>query len=465
MNITHFISISFSEFQAWYSSGELRLSIHRLVAVPVDNADLPVLSDLQAQHILELLPHVDLENEHSLILVRVNCDAAPLPTCISARQVSIALEMTYIPSNAIVSIHPLSDRAARLLASRLDGYNIRLSTPLPEVNLDALWTEWAQRRAAAGASALLAMAVADSKFMPTPLLQDEAFGALHEANQQNTCPLQSKGLLANAVCYERHDPLSEDDIGFLQDLAVILKKRYEADPAMETVRRSLRDLCKDKEFAKKTLVEILTAEPVVQVFATCVSLTECPATMQSIALFLQWKYTTQRKGSVSLDAIFKSVRNASGKLPPESIEQALWLFGLFCGFDRFAADYYARTSTQHRFLSQHIEHRPCILEEPHPQAPPILSPQSAEQLPPITGNTAPMPSPETETAVVLIEPEKRAYSPLESSDPKEAPKIPPKEEKKSRAKGEKDNTDKKRTSVRTKSHPDKSATQTQELKL
>ncbi|NCB27526.1 MAG: hypothetical protein EOM62_19035 [Bacteroidia bacterium] len=360
MELMHFITVSFGEFQVWYNSGELRCNVDRFVAVTIGSDNNPIIDDFVCKRILDRMPHVDMEEEHSVVLVRVNFFERSLPQGRTTFGiVETALDMIYLPCSAICSLHPLTQRAGRILSSRLEEYNVRIEQPLFEDAVEALWREWSLRRALSGGETLLKLLIFGSTFVPSPALLADARASLCEMNMQNMFPLLSKGLVINVFCYDRHDPLANSDVGYLQDLAVILKKRYGDNIQGTQHQCALRELCTSDDLKQMSIADIISCDRVVSVLAGYEPLTGSSANLQSLVLFLRWKYTSQRKGSVVLKELLENVRECAEKIARDIIEQAVWLFGYYCGFDKLAGEYYARTPDRHAFVNRQIPHNPC----------------------------------------------------------------------------------------------------------
>jgi hypothetical protein len=375
MRMHHIIAVTFSEFQVWYESGELRCNFARLLAVPLDEAGAAVVDPLRCQELLELMPHVGLEDEHSILLARLDLSKSLGPVHAAATPAPTALlHMGYLPSATIQTVQPLTERGGRLLASRLESYNLKLARPLCAEAVEGLWSEWSRRRSLRGAAALVDLTIAGSTFTASPALLEEACEAVRLANVPVQIPLPDKGLLANVLCYDRHKPITEAELGYVMDLGVVLRDRFDAVTEMQPMMESLRAFCKVSENGRKTLPDILSDPDLVRIFDACATMTQCPVQVPSLVLFLRWKYRSQREDAVSVPAILETVRQCSGKLPRPCLEQAVWLFGLYCRFDRFAAYFYASHPTDYVFLASHVPHAPCAIAEVVPESPSVPPP-------------------------------------------------------------------------------------------
>lgn len=358
MKTSYIVSVTYSEFMAWYASGELRLSRNRLIKVPLDESGKPIPDQLRVQTIMDLLPYVDLENEHTILIVQLdkgisdNQDGIPLKT-------GELRAVIYLPFHCIQRLFPLTQRGSNLM-SRLDNYYVKLNEPLLEKQASHLLEQWSKRSSLRGASALVSIIVANSDFEPKDY-EDVAFKALNLANHSKKFPLNSHGLLASVFSYDRHDSVPDEDVGFVIDLGVILGKFFSSNDKVKTSIGQLRTFCKSREHKRLGLAEIFSNSEFNHFVRDMQQFIPGKVRLESFILFLKWKYDSQRKDCLNIEKLMDDVRQCAGKIEKNSIEQALWLFGYFWGFNRLADEYYARQSSRFPFITRKIPHDPCVL--------------------------------------------------------------------------------------------------------
>jgi hypothetical protein len=138
---------------------------------------------------------------------------------------------------------------------------------------------------------------------------------------------------------------------------------------------SLREFCKQKEYEHKRLFEILAEPDFSRMLADGQKQTDCPVHIAGLILFLQWKYQAQRTGGVEIDKLLIAVKQGLGTLPADILQESLWLFGLFCGFERIAQDVYASDPGQYTFYKG-----PASLQSKRlkPDDIPLASPPTAQ---------------------------------------------------------------------------------------
>jgi len=434
MNVGYIVSVTLAEFQVWYATGELRLSRSRLLPVPCSASGQPAPDKLRKNEIMDLLPHVDLEDEHSVLLVVLN-GAEPEGRYeeLSGADTPLVENVGYLSSSKIRSIHPLTRRGAEILSSRMEGYAIKLGTPLFEDETSCMLFQWSLRRSLRGGSALLELCVAKPDFQPPADLIEAACESLNLLNEQARFPMPDQSLLANVMCYDRHDPIPEDDIGYVYDLGVILRKMFDTKAEVKGGLDKLREFCKGTEKTKLRLSELLADFVLRPVLEDLRGLVASTVDLSTVVLFLGWKYKSQRAGAADIGGILEDVRNSAGKTEKENIQAALWLFGFFWGFDRMANDYYARQPERFAFVSDRVRHKPVELPEKlllaaPPAGPPLATaePEPKKEETSVTEEVSLEPSATKEVSVVRegtgepVEPDEQP-TPDEAAEDKEEP--------------------------------------------
>jgi len=363
MKTSYIVSVTYSEFMVWYASGELRLSRNRLIEVPLDESGKPTPDQLRVQKIMDLLPHVDLENEHSILIVQLDREIQDNHDGLPSKAGELRVRSTiYLPFRCIQKLFPLTQRGSDILKSRLDNYYVELNEPLFEKQASRLWEQRSNRNSLRGASALLSIIMANSDFESNDF-KDIAFKALNLVNHQAKFPLNSHGLLANVFGYDRHDPVPDEDVGFVIDLGIILRRFFSSNDKVKTLIDQLRTFCKPKEHRQLSLSEIFSDSEFNNVVRDMGQFIPGKVHLESFILFLKWKYNSQRLGNLDIKKLIDDVCQCAEKIEENTIEQALWLFGYFWGFDGLAKEYYARQSSGFPFIMRKISHDPYVPPE------------------------------------------------------------------------------------------------------
>lgn len=146
-------------------------------------------------------------------------------------------------------------------------------------------------------------------------------------------------------------------------MGVILKQFFSSKGKVKKSIDQLRTFCESKEHKRLGLAEIFSADEFNHFVRDVEQFIPGKVRLESFILFLKWKNNSQRSDYLNIEKLMDDVRQCAGKIEKNTIEQALWLFGYFWGFDRLADEYYARQSSGFPFISRKIPHDPCVLPE------------------------------------------------------------------------------------------------------
>ena len=216
MNHKYLVALTFQEFQVLFSSSELRIARNRLIAIPVDSDGRPNFILRGGREVLERAPHFDVEAEHSMLIGVIDQLPENMPPDIGTRLLKpISPEVFYLSINTFESFHALTERGGRILSSRLEGFELDLKPPLFEMDVLETISDWILRRSLAGAAALVQLITGDTTFQVTTSFADQAIEALDKVHKGMQLPLADGAFLNSLFCYERHQILSKNDIGYL----------------------------------------------------------------------------------------------------------------------------------------------------------------------------------------------------------------------------------------------------------
>ncbi|MFO7535387.1 MAG: hypothetical protein R6X19_06855 [Kiritimatiellia bacterium] len=357
------LSISLREFQVWHDSGELRVPRQRLLPVPLGPDGLPAPDALRVRELMDLLPHVNLDDEHTLLFAQLEA-AAPAMGEAGAEPFSPVI--VYLPFSGLRRLFPLTPRGQDLLKSRLSGYPVVLAPPLFESAVQALWSEWARRQLLAGARTLLNLLVARPSWRPDPAFAEAAVIAVLSRADGSPARLSPAPLWSRFIGYDRHKPIANTDIGFLYDLGVVLKEVSDRTPDTPLALDPLRTFCAASKNAGRPLPELLADPRLIRILE---ELDRAPAPGLPLAaapLFLKWKHLAQQAGRPDIPALLAELQAGAGRLPADILQASVWLTGLFMGFSSFAADYHTRTAPPEGCIGPLVRHQPVDLPPPQP---------------------------------------------------------------------------------------------------
>jgi len=367
MNTTYCIAITLGEFQAWFNAGELRCAADRMVAILAGSEASPCLDSIANQELLSRLPFVDLEEEHNVLVAVIDMAGLAAAEVLEiSESAGGGLRTVYLPISCLTKIHPLTERGARLLSSRLDGFAIRLGKPLCEEGANSLWKFWLWRRALRGGGELLRTLVAGTSYAPSPEIIAEVRQAVEAHGNQEDAKPAGLGLISAVLGYDRHKPITSSDIGYIVDLGVILKDRFGDDSAYSSFIAGLRTFYIKKEDCADTLPDLINDKA----FAALLAAHDTPRAdlVVPLILYLRWRYLAQKARAITVETLSRDIREYSGKFPRTTIEQAVWLLGAYAGFDRFAKEIYLHQTNRYRFVQDPIAHEPIVLRDYVPPA-------------------------------------------------------------------------------------------------
>ncbi len=359
MNHIYVIALTFNEFQVLYSSSEIRIARNRPLAIPTDIDGNPNFLARSGQEVLERATHFDVEAEHSIIIGVIEeypPDQTHNLVCQSTNPISP--DVFYLPIRSFRSFHSLTERGGRILAGRLEGFDIDLRPPLFENDVIQTIHEWSIRRAVAGGSALVEMITGDDSFRVEPNFAEKAIAALNLAHSGQQLPIKAGTFLDNLLCYERHEALPREDIAFLMDLGLVLKDFIEDETSQDPLS-SFRDLVKALNNSDSTLSALLNLPDLKDVLAAIKPISETAIPLTLSTLFIRWKHMGLNSSGLDLALISSDIQDANKTHSPEDLKSVLWLFGLYWGIDRLVPDYYHRIPGEYDFLlkGKKIEHK------------------------------------------------------------------------------------------------------------
>ncbi len=372
----YIVSVTFAEFLVWLNSGELRLPTRRLLPAGVHHEGYAEADQVVRKQLINLLPHIDLEDEHSIIIVTLSgqfTGPEELNNVLREHEPYLR-DMIYAPFSAILSVQPLTRRGGEILESRLEAYSMRMEKPLFEEEANGLWLEWSYRRSVRGAFSLLDLLVKNPEYKPSSSFIRSAQDGLKLLNAGRQPPSPTESLVAQLLCYSRHKTIPDSDNGFFADLGLILSTNSKA-LATDSLIDTLRNIWKNITTDTRSLPQLLSDESIRNALSIYVPKDIGDIDLHSAVLFLKWKHQTQLKGSLQFDDILNDVKDCASRVSKHRVSQAIWLLGFFWGFDRMANEYYARSPANTSLFSRHLPNEPVELlplthEAPSPLPPP-----------------------------------------------------------------------------------------------
>lgn len=350
------VGITYGEFQSWYNYGEIRLGVDRFVHMEVDEDNAPDSASLHAAILFERTPQLGLEDEEGLLLVQIGPSI-----CDESKSVAIGIDAgtIHVPIERIQHVIPLTDRARRILETRLEPLGIRLSAPyFQESALDALFI-MSLRNALRGGDALIGVLFEKGADAINNNLRCAVEMAIRKMDHPGsyTFSQTDRSWVQDAYAFARHDSYDKGDVNYFFDAGLVLKsfvgRLNEDNSLLDSYRDIVKDL--DERFNPKVPLHDIVADQrlIAAVTGTAGSfMNVIPSNVFSLIMFLRWKERFHKHGE-QLD--FKGLIDDSSKFAEsagfEPTVIAIWLLGCFAGYERIAVYIYSSNPERYSWYS------------------------------------------------------------------------------------------------------------------
>lgn len=334
----YLLPLSYNEFLLWYRRSELKVMKFRLIPVfNVDFANNASNLDKVAARVMEAMPNFDEDYEVLIAQVEDISSLAPYNFDESKPAfINISIE-------SLDCVYPITERGKRLLQGRIDN-SINLAEPIFERYINASVQRQQSSLSLLGGTALLKIAGLDvNKYQDTiKLLANEALSGVSRNGSGEKFPLNGATLIENLLCYSRHDPIPNTDIGYFHDFGIIVKlysDKNDIVQLLDSYRSCLKEIVdKNKNKNKKAKFDSLLkkTDDVISSFDTAL---EMKLSVASIIIFLKLQselYKHQDLNKTSFNELIATLAQTRER----DIALALWLVGVYFGFEYFCTNYY-----------------------------------------------------------------------------------------------------------------------------
>ena len=337
---TYYLIIQFNELLVWYETGELRVSRERLEL----GAGSP--SEELKMCLVEKMPHVDLEQEHGVLVAKIKYEEHPF---LLAQP--LAPTMCYLPFFNLLEISPLTERASNLLQGRLEGMEINLSPPFLENEVAHQWNDWLFRQALLGAQSLVDL-VSVEEWQPNRETIETAKKALESLNQGARSPSTGEGILSNILCYDRHKPVPNVKHDGILDLGILLGELNQNEEAINR----LRVFCKSDSLKLADIESIWCDKDLQNTLEYLSEKIPFDIDFASAALFLRWKYQYQKRNAFDLALLQNEISaHSKGFLNGSQVIEAIWLLGFYMRFPSLSTIYYSKMRKKIPVLASNLK--------------------------------------------------------------------------------------------------------------
>ena len=140
-NLCKMVGVTYGEFQSWYNYGEIRICFNRVVTLGTTPGGEPDPESPLVSILLERIPQLNLEDEEGILLIQLN------PVDIKISSYEIDHETIYLPIECIQSVIPLTERAGRILETRLGSFGVKISPAYFHQHARETWFRFGIRKA------------------------------------------------------------------------------------------------------------------------------------------------------------------------------------------------------------------------------------------------------------------------------------------------------------------------------
>ena len=361
MDVKYILALSFTEFQVLYKYGGLNTHSTRLIPFDLsEKAGIPLQEKLAMDSIIPF----DLEDEHDVVIAKVNPNWNGTGSEYRPPD-SLHPAMCFIPISSIQSFHALSDRGMRILKTRVSGIPINIEPPLFPNAAAEHWKQRASNNALMGSTHLLKLIVGNNDYSPSNQFIEASLKALEMLNNHQEYPLPSGTLLENVMCYTRHKPWPDDDLSFIRDIGLILNQKCSDNGVSDKVLDGLRAFTGNHQGKNEALHTLLGSKELPPVFTQLQSTMDLQYSLYGIILFLSLKHQYMNSQKLNIDDLMRSLVLYVDVIPRDDFFQAIWLYGLYLGFERLVPDYYCRYPREYPFILKKdiVSHRPIKLKK------------------------------------------------------------------------------------------------------
>ena len=361
-NLCKMVGVTYGEFQSWYNYGEIRILYNRLVHLKTTpeggpDPESPLLSTL-----LERIPQLNLEDEEGILLIQLK------PVDINISDNEIDPETIYLPIECIQSVIPLTERAGRILETRLGSFGVKISPSYFHQQVRETWFRFGVRKALRGGNTLVrALFENGLQIIDETLRKSVEFG-IWKLDYRDCSREDVSGnnitWIAEAFKYSRREPSKHGDLDYMIDTGMVLNEAFKSGDEEKSPRLGpFREVLEEAIDKRASLVEVFKdTESTIKMESmerdlfgtTSVGLT-------SLVLFLRWKDRFQKMNQeVDFRKLYEETAEFAGSISFENTVSAVWMFGCYVGHENVTPVDYA---SDHEMFSFSLLTEPRITEK------------------------------------------------------------------------------------------------------
>ena len=294
-NLCKMVGVTYGEFQSWYNYGEIRISDNRLVPLKTTPGGEPDPESPHLSILLERIPQLNLGDEEGILLIQLK------HVDINISDNDIDLETIYLPIECIQSVIPLTERAGRILETRVGSFGVKISPAYFHQQVRETWFRFGVRKASRGGNTLVWALFKDGLKIIDETLRKAAELGIWELDYPDCSRPEASNSnmtwIAEAFTYLRKKPFNNGDLDYMFDAGMVLNKAFKSGDEEKSPRlKPFKDVLENAIDKKASLIEVFKDMEWIQdinkverdLFGkTSVGLT-------SLVLFLRWKERFQK---------------------------------------------------------------------------------------------------------------------------------------------------------------------------
>jgi hypothetical protein len=342
------LAVTYGEIQSWYRYGEIKVNSNRIAYIGLTDLGAFDTDSSAINSLLDNSPQLSFDDEEGILLIQLT---AP------SKRVSLSeYDSLIIKFIDIEKIIPLTDRAKRILESRLSDFNINLSEPFFEKQVNQMWFGRRLRDALLGGDALVELLFNDAEqYINEPLRNSIAhpIKEIDYGDAEINLDRYKKTWLSKAFSYSRGKPPKLGSFDYFVDFGTILKEFISEDDS--------KYIKKYKDKLKEPHSKYKESESKIDVLLCDRSLSEAsvylldklplafPAPIEGLILFLKFRQNFIDADQLIDPELLSEELKEYSKIDFSYKVIGVWLLGCYAGFQRISPIIYAANSEKIAF--------------------------------------------------------------------------------------------------------------------
>jgi len=351
------VGVTYTEFQSWYNYGEIRICSSRVVDLETKPDGTP---DPESPHVLTLLeriPQLSLQDEEGILLIQFK----PLDIERDNYEILSPIDIfhtTYLPIECIRRVIPLTERACRILETRVGSFGVKISPAYFHKQVRETWFRFGVRKALRGGDSLVSTLFEEGlQIIDETLHKAVEFGIWEldypDCSREEVSDKNIKWI-AEAFKFTRYESYNYGELNYVTDAGAVMKNIIDSQDKELQLLGSLKRELTTAIKQKTSLVEVLKDTVWIQATSEMERdlLGTTSAGFTSLVLFLRWKEKFQKMNEkVDFKKLYEEAAEFAGSISFEKTVSAVWMFGCYVGYENIAPVVYASDPEMFSFYS------------------------------------------------------------------------------------------------------------------